>query len=246
MPEHELWVTALFNKLLAPLTVAALKLVGITPAHPEAPWTNAYAMLVFVVLLLVVFFGAARRTFSVDKPSRVQTVLELFVGFIKGMSADMIDHHPHKYAPYFGALFIFILSANLIGILPTFESPTMFVVVPLGLAVVTFGYYNIMAIRAAGLLSWFKHFLGPIWWLAPLMLVIEILSHSSRLLSLTVRLYANMFAGEMVFLVFLGMIPLGVPIVFMGLHTFVAFLQAYIFTLLAMVYLGQLVEHGEH
>lgn len=246
MPEHELWVTTLFNKFLAAPANAALQLVGITPAAADAPWSNAYSMLVLVVLVMVVFFGTARSTFSVDKPSRVQTVLELFVGFIKGMATDMISHHPYKYVPYFGTLFVFILIANLIGILPTLESPTMFVTVPLGLAVVSFGYYNIMAIREVGVLAWFKHLLGPIWWLSPLMLIIEILSHLSRLLSLSVRLYANMFAGEMVFLVFLGMVPLGIPIIFMGLHTFVAFLQAYIFTLLVMVYLGQLVEHGEH
>jgi F-type H+-transporting ATPase subunit a len=246
MPEHELWVTALFNKFLAAPANWALNAVGITPANAEAPWSNAYSMLVLVVLIMVVALGYARTTFSVDKPSRIQTILELFHGFIKGMSSDLIDSHPHKHVPYFGALFAFILIGNLIGILPTFESPTMFVVVPLGLATVSFGYYNFMAIREVGIISWFKHLLGPIPALAPLMLIIEVLSHLSRLLSLTVRLYANMFAGEMVFLVFLGMVPLGIPVLFMGLHTFVAFLQAYIFTLLVMVYLGQLVEHGEH
>lgn len=245
MPEHELWVTALFNKILAAPAIAAMNLVGITPSDPSAPWTNAYSMQVFVFLLMVVIFGLARRTFSVDNPSRIQTVLELFFGFIKGQAEDMIDHHPHRHITFFGTLFLFILFGNLIGILPSFESPTMFAVVPLGAAVVTFAYYQMMAIREAGPLAWFKHFLGPIWWLSPLMLPIEILSHSSRLLSLTVRLYANMFAGEMVFLVFLGLVPIGIPMIFMSLHTFVAFLQAYIFTLLAMVYLGQMVSH-EH
>jgi len=246
MPEHELWVTALFNKLLAAPALAALQLAGITPLNAEAPWSNAYAMQVFVFLLMIAIFGLARLTFSVDRPSRIQTILEMFYEFIREQTSEMIDHHPKKHMAFFGTLFLFILIANLIGIIPTFESPTMFAVVPLGLATVTFLYYNLMAIAEVGIVTWFKHFLGPIWWLAPLMLVIEILSHLSRLLSLTVRLYANMFAGEMVFLVFLGMVPLGVPIIFMGLHTFVAFLQAYIFTLLAMVYLGQMVAHDEH
>jgi len=245
MPEHELWVTALFNQFLAAPAVAMLSLAGITPKDPAAPWSNPYSMQVFVFLLMVVIFGLARRTFSVDTPSRIQTVLELFYGFIKAQTEDMVDHHPQRHFAFFGTLFLFILFGNLIGILPTFESPTMFAVVPLGAAVVTFLYYQSMAIREAGVVGWFKHFLGPIWWLSPLMLPIEILSHSSRLLSLTVRLYANMFAGEMVFLVFLGLVPFGIPIIFMGLHTFVAFLQAYIFTLLSMVYLGQMVSH-EH
>ena len=245
MPEHELWVTALFNKFLAGPAIAALDMVGKQPADPLAPWSNAYAMQVFVFLLLVVGFSLARRTFSTDNPSRVQTMLELFLGFIRGQAEDMIDHHPRKHVAFFGTLFIFIAAGNLIGILPSFESPTMFAVVPLGAAVVTFGYYQIMAIRDAGAWGWLKHYLGPIWWLSPLMFPIEILSHSSRLLSLTVRLYANMFAGEMVFLVFLGLVPIGIPMIFISLHTFVALLQAYIFTLLAMVYLGQMVSH-EH
>ena len=245
MPEHELWVTALFNRFLAAPAIAILNLFGITPENAAQPWTNVHAMQVFVFLLLIVVFGFARRTFSVDRPSRIQTILELFVGFIKGQAAEMIDHGSQRYLAFFGTLFLFILSANLIGIVPTFESPTMFAVVPLGCAVAVFIYYHGMAIRDAGFGAWFKHLMGPIWWLSPLMFPIEVISHSSRLLSLTVRLYANMFAGEMVFLVFLGLVPLGIPIIFMGLHTFVSFLQAYIFTLLAMVYLGQMVSH-EH
>jgi F-type H+-transporting ATPase subunit a len=245
MPEHELWVTALFNRFLAEPANAILKLFGITPADPSHPWNNAQAMQVFVVALLVIAIAAARRSFSVDNPSKVQTILEMFYGFIKAQTKEMIPHGSQRYVAFFATLFLFILGSNLIGILPTLESPTMFVMVPLGCAVTVFVYYQAQAIRATGLKNWFLHFCGPIWWLSPLMLPIELISHSSRLLSLTVRLYANMFAGEMVFLVFLGLVPLGVPIIFMGLHTFVSFLQAYIFTLLSMVYLGQMVEH-EH
>jgi F-type H+-transporting ATPase subunit a len=245
MPEHELWVTTLFNELLAGPAIAALNMVGKQPADPSAPWSNAYALQVFVFLLLVVGFWLARRTFSTDNPSRVQTILELFVGFIRGQAEDMIDHHPRKHVAFFGTLFVFIAAGNLLGVLPTLESPTMFAVVPLGAAVVTFLYYQLMAMRDAGLWGWFKHYLGPVWWLSWLMFPIEILSHTSRLLSLTVRLFANMFAHEMVFLVFLGLIPFGIPIIFMSVHLFVALLQAYIFTLLSMVYLGQMVSH-EH
>ena len=90
-----------------------------------------------------------------------------------------------------------------------------------------------------------KHFLGPMWWLAPLMLPLEIISHLARLMSLTIRLYANMFAGDMVTLVFFSLIPLGVPVIFLGLHIGVALLQAYIFVLLTTVYLAGAVatEH---
>lgn len=245
MPEHELWVTALFNRFLAGPAIAILNLFGVTPEDAAHPWSNAQAMQLFVVVLLMLGLGLARRTFSVDSPSRVQTIIELFYGFIKDQTKEMVPHGSQRYVSFFATLFLFILAGNLIGVIPSFESPTMFVMVPLGCAVTVFVYYHAMAIRETGLKAWALHFCGPIWWLSPLMLPIELISHSSRLLSLTVRLYANMFAGEMVFLVFLGLVPLGIPIIFMGLHTFVSLLQAYIFTLLAMVYLGQMVEH-EH
>ncbi len=146
--------------------------------------------------------------------------------------------------PFFGTLFLFILFMNLIGLIPGFDSPTMFPMVPLGLAVSTFIFYH-----AAGLKThragYIKQFLGPVLWMAPLMLVIEIISHFARPLSLTVRLFANMFAGEQVYLTFIALTKIIFPVVFLGLHLFVSFLQAYIFMVLAMVYVGGAVSH-EH
>jgi F-type H+-transporting ATPase subunit a len=142
------------------------------------------------------------------------------------------------------ALGLFILTCNLIGLIPGFESPTAVPIVPLGCALLTWFYYHVQGLRANGL-GYFKHFLGPVWWLAPLMLPIEIFSHTARLLSLTVRLFANMFAGEMVTLVFFSLVPIGVPIVFEGLHIFVSLIQTYIFVILACVYLGEATAH-EH
>jgi F-type H+-transporting ATPase subunit a len=120
----------------------------------------------------------------------------------------------------------------------------MFPWVPAGLAFMTFIYYNFMGLRANGG-AYLKHFLGPIWWLIPLMLPIEIVSHFARPMSLTIRLYANMFAGEQVTVAFMRLVPLGIPMIFMALHVFVSFLQAYIFTLMSMIYVGGAVEH-EH
>ena len=140
--------------------------------------------------------------------------------------------------PFFGTIFIFILFLNLIGIIPGFESPTMTPAVPLAFAVAVFLYYNWMGLREHGVGKYLAHFAGPVWWLAPLMIPIEIISHFARPLSLTVRLFANMFAGERVVLTFLSLTYLVLPAVFMGLHVFVAFLQAFIFMLLAMIYVG--------
>jgi len=137
---------------------------------------------------------------------------------------------------------MFILIGNLMGLVPGLESPTANAVVPLGFALVTFVYYHYHGIRANGW-SYIKQFLGPVWWLYPLMLPIEIISHFARVLSLTVRLYANMFAGDMVTLAFFSLIPIGVPLLFLGLHFGVAIIQAYVFMILATVYLSLATAH---
>jgi len=113
------------------------------------------------------------------------------------------------------------------------------------LAVLTFLYYNFYGFKEQGLKGYLGHFAGPIWWIAPLLFPIEIISHCARVMSLTIRLYANMFAGGMVTLVFFSLIPIGIPVVFLGLHVFVSLVQAFVFMLLTMIYLGQAVAH-EH
>jgi F-type H+-transporting ATPase subunit a len=116
------------------------------------------------------------------------------------------------------------------------------VVVPLGFATATFIYYHYHGIRANGP-AYIKQFLGPVWWLAWLLLPIELISHFARILSLTVRLYANMFAGELVTLAFFSLVPVGIPLIFMFLHLGVAVVQAYVFILLAMIYLSLATAH---
>ena len=141
--------------------------------------------------------------------------------------------------PSSGRIFIFVLFMNLIGVIPGFESPTMSAPVPAGCALATFCYYNIVGVQANGILKYLAHFAGPIWWMAPLMIPIEIVSHLARPLSLTLRLYANMYAGEQVTMTFLGLTYFLVPAIFMGLHVFVSLLQAYIFMLLTMLYVAR-------
>ena len=109
-------------------------------------------------------------------------------------------------------------------------------------ALVTFLYYHYHGVRANGF-AYIKQFLGPVWWLYPLLLPIEIISHCARVLSLTVRLYANMLAGDLLTLAFFSLVPIGIPLVFLGLHFGVAIIQAYVFMLLAMIYLSLAVAH---
>jgi F-type H+-transporting ATPase subunit a len=242
--EHELWLTALFNDYLAGVANALLGLVGMTAAHPDRPWENWITMELLVVAILMAVAALLRASLSPDKPGTLQHIFEGIYGFIQNTAEECGLHHAGSYLPYLGTIFIFVLSMNLIGIIPTFESPTMFAQVPAGLAVWTFLYYNFNGIREVGG-GYVKHFIGPVAWLAPLMIIIEIIGHFARPLSLTMRLYGNMFGGEQVTLLFLSLTYLVVPAVFMALHVFVSFVQAYVFTLLTTIYVSSATSH-EH
>ncbi len=241
---EELWLTRLFNDHLAGVANSVLETVGQHAHNPARPWENWIVMEILVLAFIVVVLAVLRSGFSVDKPGRLQHLFEVLYEFLRDTTAEAGIHHGKKFIPYFGTLFIFILISNLLGIIPGFESPTMFAYVPAGLAIMTFGYYNYMGLRENGL-KYLAHFLGPILVMAPLMLPIELVSHLARPMSLTIRLYANMFAGEQVTMAFMRLVPLGIPMIFMALHVFVSLLQAYIFTLMSMIYVSGAVEH-EH
>jgi F-type H+-transporting ATPase subunit a len=236
MPE-QLWFTALLNRLLAGPVTALLGALHIPPKYPQAPISNAVAMQFVVFLFLILLFVVARTRLSVDRPGALQHIFEGTHGFITGQAHEIIGRGSERFAAYLTTLGLFILCSNLLALIPGFESPTGSAVVPLGCALLTFVYYHCWGVRRQGLWHYLKHFAGPMPVLAPLMVPIEIVSHLARVLSLTVRLYANMFAGDMVTLVFFSLIPLGVPIVFMALHLGVSIIQAYVFVLLAMIYL---------
>jgi F-type H+-transporting ATPase subunit a len=221
---------------------ALLRAVHIAPAFPSAPITNAFAMELLVFFLLLAYFVAVRATLNVERPAPIQHLAEAVNGFVSEQSESIIGHGYERFTTYLTALALFILLSNLMGLIPGLESPTADVVVPLGLALVTFVYYHYQGIRANGL-GYYKQFVGPVWWLSWLLLPIEIISHLARVLSLTVRLYANMFAGDMVTLAFFSLAPIGIPLLFMGLHLGVAVVQAYVFFLLASIYLSLAVAH---
>jgi F-type H+-transporting ATPase subunit a len=243
MPE-QLWFTEILNRFFGSAVTAGLQAVGVHPHHPEAPIPNGVAMEILVFLFLLIVFLMVRSRLSVDQPGALQHVFEGIHGFVQGQSREIIGHHSEGYTAFLVTLGCFILTCNLIGLIPGFESPTAVPVVPLGCAVVAFVYYQAQGFKHAGL-AYLKHFAGPMWGLAPLMVPIEIVSHLARVLSLTVRLFANMFAGDMVTWVFFSLIPIGIPIIFLGLHIGVSLLQTYIFVLLTTVYLAGAVAE-EH
>jgi F-type H+-transporting ATPase subunit a len=243
MPEHEPWLTALFNDHLAGVANAVIAMAG--QKTMERPWSTSLSMEILVAIIIVVLFAILRSQLSMDHPGKLQHAFEIIYNFLHAESKEHVGHDGPKYLSLFGTLFIFILFANLLGVIPGFESPTMFPEVPAGCALVAFAYYNLMGFSAQGFWSYLKHFAGPMPALAILMIPIELVSHLARPLSLTIRLFANMYAGERVTLVFLGLVPLVAPAVFMGLHIFVSLLQAYIFSLMTMMYVAGAVAH-EH
>lgn len=239
--EHELGITRLFNDYLAGVGNAILSAVG--QPTSERPWENWLTVELLTVAIVMALALAIRASLSTDKPGGLQHFFESTYEFIKTCARDAGVEHPEKYMSYFATIFIFIASMNLIGIIPAFESPTMFAWVPAGLAVWTFFYFNFAGFRAQGL-GYLKHFAGPIWWVAPLLFPVEIISVFIRPLSLTVRLYGNMYAGEQVTLVFLDLTKLLIPVIFMALHVFVSLVQAYVFTMLTMIYIAGATAHG--
>jgi len=252
MPE-QLWVAAILNRLFAAPVTALLRLVHFEPRHPQAPISNSFAMELLVFLFLLVLFLMLRSGLSVERPGALQHIFEGAEGFIHQQSQEIIGHHSEGYTPFLAALGFFILFCNLIGLIPGFESPTAVPVVPLGCALCAFFYYQVQGVKHSGI-TYLKHFLGPSdptmpifirLPLALLMLPIELVSHLARALSLTIRLFANMFAGDMVTWVFFSLVPIGIPILFLGLHIGVSFLQTYIFILLTTVYLAGAVAE-EH
>jgi len=241
----ENWLTAIFNRYLVGVANAILGLVNLKATNPAHPWETWLVMELLVVAILMVLVAMLRPRFSTEGPGKLQHTFEMLYGFLKTQASEVGVHHPEKYVNFFGTLFIFIVAMNLIGIIPAFESPTMSVYVPAALAMSTWVYYHVMGVRALGFWKYLAHFGGPILALAPLMFVIEIIGHFARMLSLTVRLYGNMFAGEQITNVFISLTYLVVPVIFMGLHVFVSFLQAYVFTLLTMIYVSIGTSH-EH
>jgi len=250
---EQLTLTAFLNRLFGPAVTSLLEALHVHPKHPATPITNPVAMEILVVLLLTLLFIAIRLRLSVERPGALQHTMEGINGFIGNLAHEIIGHHSDRFVPYLTALGLFILTCNLLGIIPGLESPTAVPPVPLGCALVTWFYYHYSGLRENGAWGYLQHFIGPqegmpmavrIILPAPFFLI-EVFSHTARILSLTVRLFANMFAGEMVTLVFFSLLPLGLPIIFEGLHIFVSFIQTYIFVLLATVYLGEAVAH-EH
>jgi F-type H+-transporting ATPase subunit a len=235
-------ITDTLNKYFGNLATQVLHAVHVQPYNSQAPITETFAMELLVLGLLFIFFVLVRLSLNVENPGPIQQIAEMLHGFVSGQADSIIGPGAQRYVMFTTCVLLFVLLSNLLGMVPGLLAPTSVATVPLGVALLCFCYYHYYGVRENGV-GYFKQFVGPIWWISWMMLPIELISHFARILSLTVRLYANMFAGEMVTLVFFSLIPIGIPLVFMGLHLGVALIQAYIFMLLTMIYVSQAVAH---
>jgi F-type H+-transporting ATPase subunit a len=226
----------------APLT-SLLQAIGVHPTKPGAPITDGFALELLIAVALILFFILVRATLSVEKPNPAQQIAEMVHEFTGSNADQIIGHGYERFQAFVTCILLFVGLNNLLGLIPGLDTPTAAPFIPLGIAVPTFLYYHYFGFKEQGFVGYMKHFAGPVWWIAPLLFPIEIISHFARIMSLTIRLYANMFASDLVTLVFFSLFPLAIPAIFLGLHAAVSLIQAYVFMLLAMIYLSQAVAH---
>lgn len=245
---HLFVLTRLLDSLLGGIEVKVYQMLGFGSAEAierAAKVNDAFAYELLVGAGLLAFFLIVRLTLSVEKPNPAQQVAEMVHEGVGSLSDQIIGHGHERFQSFVTCVGLFVLLNNLLGLIPGVTTPTSRPEVPLGIAVLTFLYYNFHGVRVQGPVGYLKHFAGPLWWLAPLMFPIEVISHLARMMSLTIRLYANMLASDLLTLVWFSLLPLAVPTVFLGLHFVVSLIQAFVFMLLSIIYLSMAVAQ-EH
>jgi F-type H+-transporting ATPase subunit a len=250
--EHPLLIVEWVNALLGPLVAAALAPLGYHfEGHEVIP--NYLVMILLIVVFVTVMCLVMRSRLSVEHPGKFQILLEDGVTAVVGLLEEWIGPDGRRYLPLIATLGLFILLGNYAGLVPGLMAPTANINVTVGCAITTWVYYHYQGFRKQGVVNYVKHFAVPPGapvWMAPLMLVIELISHSSRLLSLSLRLFGNIFGEELVIVILGSIVPFIVPLPMMFLGLITGGLQAFIFVLLSIIYLQAAVavehEHDEH
>lgn len=211
-----------------------------------------HAVLAAVLLILLAFIGTRRirgrakgEGLVPDEKLTMKNVWELAVEKLFTLVSDPLgEENAKKYFPFLGTLFLYIFVCNVLGLIPGFIPPTSNININAGMAITVFLYYNYAGFKEHGI-GYLKHFMGPIMWMAPLMIVIEGISNLVRMLSLSVRLFGNIHGDHMVLEIFTDLTKLVIPVIFLGLGLFVSFIQALVFTLLSTIYFQLALAH-EH
>lgn len=245
--EHTLWISIFVNKIAA-LVAAAL---GIHVANPAAIVPDHLVMSGVVMLVVLALGLFVRARLSVDKPGKTQIILEDLISYLQGMLREDIGPKGHRYLGLVAMIGAFIWIGNLMGNVPGLIPATMNINVTLALALIAWLYYHYQGFKEQGVVSYLKHFAVPPGIpavLAPIMLPIEIISHLSRVMSLSLRLFGNIFGEKLVVLILASIIPFVVPLPIMFLGVIIGTLQALIFVKLTMIYLSASVatEHDHH
>lgn len=275
MEEHVTAVTRLVNHLFGTWALWLLHALHIQPENYETPIPEYVVMSLVVALLLIVLALILRSQLSIERPGTMQQFAEGLLtnplGFgVKDVLDATVSHGAERYIPFIGTIAIFVLFANLLGVIPALRSPTGLGPVPLGCAVLVFIYFNYLGIAHHGFGRYLLTIAGSPkkladWALAVLLFPVEAISIAARLLSLSIRLWANIFASDLIYVLFFGLllmpfnwaaekswllaVPFGVvvvaiPLLFILLHIFVAFVQAYIFAILPAIYVGNAISEG--
>lgn len=220
--------------------------------HGVEAYSHVLAAGAVLTFLLVSAFLVRRRYANASAnlvpttQGGVSTAFELGVEGIVNLMESVMGPSARKYLPLIGSLFIYIFVSNLLGMIPGINPPTSNINTNLACSLIVFVTYNIMGIREQGLKNYIKHFMGPIIWLAPLMIILELVSHLVRPMSLSIRLFGNIMGDHMVLGVFTELTKVGIPVIFLGLALFVSFIQAFVFSLLSMIYISLATAHEEH
>jgi F-type H+-transporting ATPase subunit a len=247
---HELWIVHLVNTILGPPVAALLHGLGFEVEAAEAI-PDYLVMCLLIVVALTTMSLVLRARLSVEQPGKFQLLLEDGVAALTGMLREWVGPKGPRYVSIVGTLGVFILCGNLMGLIPGLMSPTSSINVTLGCALTVFVFYHIQGVKAQGIGAYLKHFAAPPGapvFIAPIMLPIELISHLSRVLSLSLRLFGNIFGEDLVILILFSIIPFLVPLPMMFLAIVTSTLQALIFVILTMIYLSGAVatEHHGH
>lgn len=242
--EHSLFIVDFFNKIFGKPLAFLLGLAGIEVKHPEHLVSDHIVMCLIVAAFLIMFFGLTSRKLNLV-PSKLQSILEITIQAFENLLVDFIGEEGKKYLPMVATIGLFILFCNLLGLVPGFMSPTSKFNVTAGCALTVFVYYHWQGIKSQGLFKYLKHFSGPIPLLAPLLFPIEIISHFARPVSLSMRLFGNIFAEELLILVIASILPFFLPLPFMVMAIFTAVIQAFVFVMLSCIYIAGAVAHEE-
>jgi F-type H+-transporting ATPase subunit a len=213
---------------------------------PVVVQATALAMFILAIAGVLVQRQIAATNGGVlpDEGVTVRNVFEVIIENLAQIAKDNLgEEHYRTYFPVVGSIFFFILISNLLGLVPAFGGATSYVETTVAWAVISVVLAEAVGIKQHGV-HYVKHFLGPIWWLAPFFFILEVPLHLARIVTLAIRLLANMFADHTIVAVWISLVPILIPAIFMGLGMVIAFLQAFVFSLLTMVYIGQSLEEA--